>query len=346
MPDTYFLGANTPLGFHSEYDTLQRDPRIRRLRILKGGSGCGKSTLMKTVAARAEAEGYRVERIPCSSDPDSLDGAVIPALGAALVDGTAPHVVEPLLCGCGANYVNLGVCYREDVLEKAAGELRELKAANAACYVPAYACLRAAGAMRDCLRSQAPTQPAPFREALLRRLREFCSAPGRGRGGVRRICLSAVTPKGLLTLPSSAARVLVLEDPFCAGGPLLKELAEGLQRDGADLILAVDPMEPEFPAGVLTGDAAILRSTPLFPVEEGQAAVDLAQGFTPADGAAEESARAALRRLRALAGQAVSHLRRAKEFHDRLEALCRPAVDFDKVDRITERLAEEIFEGR
>ena len=58
MTETYFLGANTPEGFRSEYASLQSDPRIRRLLIVKGGSGCGKSTLMKTLAARAEEYGW------------------------------------------------------------------------------------------------------------------------------------------------------------------------------------------------------------------------------------------------------------------------------------------------
>ena len=91
MVDTCFLGANTPQGFRSEYATLQTDPRIRRLLILKGGPGCGQSTLMKTLAARAEECGWAVERVLCSSDPASLDGVIVPELGLAIVDGTAPH---------------------------------------------------------------------------------------------------------------------------------------------------------------------------------------------------------------------------------------------------------------
>ena len=40
--------------------------------------------------------GETVEYILCSADPDSLDGVVLPRLGAALVDGTAPHGTAPL----------------------------------------------------------------------------------------------------------------------------------------------------------------------------------------------------------------------------------------------------------
>ena len=346
MLDTYFLGANTPLGFHSVYDGLQTDPRIRKLWILKGGSGCGKSTLMKTLARRAEAQGYRVERIPCSGDPDSLDGVVIPALGAAVADGTAPHVTEPLLCGCGANYVNLGLCYREDALEAAGPELRRAKAANAACYRPACAALKAAGAARDYLRTLSPPPEEAAQRAVLDRLRAACPAAGGGGGRLRRVFLSAVTPKGLLRLPVPGRRLLILEDPFCLGGPLLGRLAEQLRGDGFDLILAMDPMEPEVPAGVLAedGSLALLRSTPLFPAGADRTGetVSLAGDGGP-DGAAVKRAREAEAQLRALAAQAVSHLREAKAHHDRLEALYRPAVDFARADRITQRLSAEIF---
>lgn len=346
MLDTYYLGANTPLGFRSFYEGLQEDPRIRRLWILKGGPGCGKSTLMKALARRAEEAGYRTERIPCSSDPDSLDALVIPALGAALADGTAPHVVEPRLCGCGANYVNLGVCYREQAMAELSGELRKVKEENAACYGPAYAALRAAGAIREELQSLAPPPSEDGRRALMGRLRAAC--PAEGSGTVRRVFLSAVTPKGLLSVPVQAGRVIVLEDPFCQGGSLLKELAERLREDGCDLVLAMHPLEPEVPAGLLAGDTAILRGTPLFPVGTSSTAGEAVSTVSEnaLDPETVKSARAAVGQLRALAEQAVSHLRRAKEYHDRLEELCRPAVDFGKVDRITDRLAEEIFEGR
>ena len=40
-------------------------------------------------------EGYDVEFMHCSSDPESLDGLVIPAFKVALIDGTAPHIVDP-----------------------------------------------------------------------------------------------------------------------------------------------------------------------------------------------------------------------------------------------------------
>ncbi len=87
----YFLGANSPQGFYSLYSELIDPAQARAIYILKGGPGCGKSTLMRRVGAALEEAGCTVEYICCSGDPDSLDAVIAPALGVALVDGTAPH---------------------------------------------------------------------------------------------------------------------------------------------------------------------------------------------------------------------------------------------------------------
>mgnify|MGYP001150233811 CR=1 FL=1 len=104
MPNTqYFLGGNTPSGFYSLYHQLSDPARMRALYIIKGGPGSGKSTLMRRVERHVQAAGLETEQVLCSGDPDSLDAVMIPGLGAALVDGTAPQGVVPLvhfgLCG-------------------------------------------------------------------------------------------------------------------------------------------------------------------------------------------------------------------------------------------------------
>ena len=42
-----------------------------------------------------EEAGLETEYILCSGDPDSLDAVVFPDKAAAIVDGTAPHMVVP-----------------------------------------------------------------------------------------------------------------------------------------------------------------------------------------------------------------------------------------------------------
>ena len=348
MIDTCFLGANTPQGFRSEYATLQNDPRIRRLLIIKGGPGCGKSTLMKTLGARAEACGWAVERILCSSDPDSLDGVIVPELGLALTDGTAPHVVEPKLCGCGENYVNLGKSYRETELRALAPAIRAAKAANTACYGPVYSCLRAAASLTEARRGLLGRERirSVTKDALEQLLPE--KLPQRGKQGTkRRVYFSGVTPKGLLTLDLGVERLWAIHDSTGAGSGLLRRIEERFSAAGEDVILGMDPLDPDaVEAVVVPGrDLGWIRVRPFFQgCRQAMLRLDL-------DSALEETLSAeTLDGLQELASletellrQAVGWLRRAKANHDLMEELYRPAVDFAAVTRETEVLCRELF---
>ena len=88
-----FLGGNTPSGFYSLYHQLSDPRQFRAVYIIKSGPGSGKSTLMRRVERHVQAAGLKTEQVLCSGDPDSLDAVMIPELGAALVDGTAPQGV-------------------------------------------------------------------------------------------------------------------------------------------------------------------------------------------------------------------------------------------------------------
>ncbi|MEN6316085.1 MAG: ATPase [Clostridiaceae bacterium] len=89
-----FPGGNTSKGFYSFYQYIISQEDAKRIFILKGGPGVGKSTFMKKIAARMLERGYDAEYMHCSSDNSSLDGIVIPKIGIAMIDGTAPHVVD------------------------------------------------------------------------------------------------------------------------------------------------------------------------------------------------------------------------------------------------------------
>ena len=65
----FYLGALGPHGFCGYFDRLCHEPG-RQMYLIKSGPGCGKSTMMRKIA---EASPFPVQRIHCSSDPDSLD---------------------------------------------------------------------------------------------------------------------------------------------------------------------------------------------------------------------------------------------------------------------------------
>ncbi len=88
----YFAGAFSGNGFTNYLPDAIKD--MQKIYIIKGTPGSGKSTLMKKISASAEECGMATEKIYCSSDPNSLDGVVIPAISFAMIDGTAPHVMD------------------------------------------------------------------------------------------------------------------------------------------------------------------------------------------------------------------------------------------------------------
>ncbi|WP_088033923.1 hypothetical protein [Evansella clarkii] len=88
-----FFGAATAFGPLNFIDELTKG--INKRIIIKGRSGSGKSTLMRKVAQAAEEKQLYVEYYPCGLDPKSLDMVFIPELSFAILDGTAPHVIDP-----------------------------------------------------------------------------------------------------------------------------------------------------------------------------------------------------------------------------------------------------------
>lgn len=102
----FYPGANTCTGFFSLYDSVFAD--VERKYVIKGGPGTGKSTFMKAIGEKLQNQGYDVEFLHCSSDSNSLDGVIIPSLRLGLVDGTAPHVIDPKYPGAIDEIINFG----------------------------------------------------------------------------------------------------------------------------------------------------------------------------------------------------------------------------------------------
>ena len=109
---SFYPGGNTSYGFYSFYDFII-DKDATRIFIIKGGPGVGKSSFMKSIAKTMLEKGFDVEYHNCSSDNNSIDGIVIPALKVALIDGTAPHIVDPKFPGAVDEIVNLGEFWNE-----------------------------------------------------------------------------------------------------------------------------------------------------------------------------------------------------------------------------------------
>jgi Cdc6-like AAA superfamily ATPase len=113
-----FPTGNTSSGFYSFYKYILDQEAARRIICLKGGPGTGKSTLMKTIGKLYSEKGFDIEYHHCSSSNDLLDAIVIKGLNVALLDGTSPHIMDPLTPGAVDEILNLGECWKEEGFEK------------------------------------------------------------------------------------------------------------------------------------------------------------------------------------------------------------------------------------
>ena len=281
----FFLGANAPTGFYSLYDQLIDPASAEDIFILKGGPGCGKSSLMRRVGRAMEEHGLAVEYILCSGDPDSLDAIVIPDLKAAIVDGTAPHIVEPQYPGVVERYVNLGACYDRAALAPLRGEITGCMSGYKGCYARAYRCLSAAAQINEDMRALLHTPSAEAkavkraRGILSREVRKSGSEPGHS---VQRF-LGAVTWRGPLcgydTAYALCGRIYELADTCGLAHVMLTHLAAGVMAAGYDVIVCPSPLAPDRMEHLLVPARSVGFISPTPPPPS--SAPTAASGWTP-----------------------------------------------------------------
>ena len=342
----FFLGANSGRGFQSLFDRFCAPENYRDLLVLKGGPGAGKSTMMRKIGAAMEERGEQVEYLYCSGDPQSLDGVHIPRIKTAIVDGTAPHVVEPRYPGAADRYVNLGRFYDVDALKDRREEIVRHPDACSAAYRRAYRALGAARQMGDSAAALAAEGLDGGK--LLHRTDGIIGRELRGRGAggedVYRF-MGSVTCQGPVWRFESAEalcpRIYQLQDTYGLAAPMLERLHAAARARGFSAVVCPDPEHME-------------RIQHLLLPELGLAFVTSREGMVY-DGGAYRRIRldamiapAHLKRCKthlrfvrrveaALRQEGLDALREAKACHDALEAVYRPHVDFAGVDQCVDQ---------
>lgn len=349
----YFLGANSPHGFYSLYDQLIDPKQANAIYILKGGPGCGKSTLMRRIGARAEEMGEQVEYIHCSGDPDSLDGVVLHGSKTAIVDGTAPHVIEPHYPGVVDSYVNLGDCYDKAALKGIRQEIMDCMVGYKDCYKRAYRCLDASAEIAEDMRSILITQA--LEEKAAKRAHGILSREARntgtGNGQVIQRFLGAITHQGSLTYYTTAdvlcKRIYVLEDSYGLSHLMLTHLLAGFTHSGYDVIACPSPMTPDRLEHLLVPELslAFLSTPPGGPYRKRPYRKIRMDSMADADLIYRNKTRLRFSRKisAALIDEAVESLAQAKAMHDDLEALYNPHVNFELVYHIADELSKTIL---
>ena len=345
----FFLAANSPLGFVSFFDEL-RDPRkVNRLLIVKGGPGCGKSTLMRRLAEGVKGNGV-VERLHCSGDPASLDGVWVPQLKLGVVDGTAPHVVEPVYPGAVETVVNLYDYLDENQLTRNREEILHASEKNREYLRRSSHLIAAAGALTGEIAQI--SQPFLWEEKILRYGKSLAKKwishrlDTPGQLSHRFLTCIAAPSEDFLTqnLPVLCPHAIVLHDRWGSAGRLfLKTLKEEFLQAGYDVIACPCPMAPHTKLEHLylpQLGLGIFTSNEFHPLAIPGAQNIHAQRFLAAEGLEEKKSRIRfqIKAAKTLLEQAGQLIGEAKRWHDQLEKYYIGACDFGKIDQLLREL--------
>lgn len=346
MAYSFFLGANSARGFHSFYDDLIDLKDAEAVYILKGCPGCGKSSLMKRAALAAEKDGLEVEYIHCSSDPSSLDGIIIPKLRKAIVDGTSPHVVEPVFPLAVEQYVDLGKFADTDALHSFKKEITETKENHASYFKHIYRFTECAGAIDDELFDIVISSPVI--EKLHKKAHRIINKEIPKKTGVaksKRRFLSAISPDGYVSLPiDDSLRKYFIEDTFGLGHFILSPILNLAEERGYSCIACFNPLIPERLEHLFIPELNIAfitkskhnNSEDYFKKIKIDAMLDISK---------ENKKRiTALKKVKNdMLDFSFTLLREAKEIHDVLENIYNPHIDFNSLYSFTDDLISEIL---
>ena len=332
---SFFPGSNTCRGFHGFFHELLPREDTQRAYILKGGPGVGKSTLMKRVGAAWEKQGREVTYYHCSGDPDSLDAVV--SDGRMLMDGTAPHVIDPVQPAAADGIVNLGVCLSEQIMAAHREEALKISRDISRCYARAYRYL--AGADAAWSDSAEIYQQAVDHGALCNLRMELQAFFTAGDARTQHLYAQAITCKGVC----SHVQGLVRENMICLDLPfgfdadcILRPLGIYMEARGMGCRAFMQPLCGKRHAHITAGDRAVVTFT-----EPGRETRTL-----PFDESLLRREHDTLAFNRAahdlFLRQAVESLQAAKERHDVLERLYMDAMDYKQLEEISAEVAEKM----
>jgi len=350
MPQ-FFYGAATPKGFRSLFPEIyDTDWRVY---ILKGGPGTGKSTLMKQIADKRSGE--QIVYAPCASDPVSVDAVIFPDSRQCIIDGTAPHILEPEYPGVCEQLVDLGSCWTGEKLRKNKAQILELFSQYKSEHARAGRYINAIGTLlcdnhKLALSAADVAKTGCYAASLARH--EFPKKKIND-GSETKCFLSAVTPDGHIVLEETVHTlcdtVIAVEDDYGAVGKIILGVLRGSALDsGLDIITCLCPLSQTEKIEHLiipSLSLAFCTSNSFHRIKNASRRIH-ARRFTDLKKLSENKQKITFNKktVRELMKCASSCMRNAKKIHDSLEECYKNAMDFKKVDKIKKKLFNEIDE--
>lgn len=351
----YYAGGNTAIGFYSLYDSNLQG--LDRLFILKGGPGTGKSSLMRKIGQNWLENGYDIELLHCSSDNNSIDGVIIPALKVGVVDGTAPHVIEPKAPGAIEEYVNLGQAWNSRQLAQYKSEIVSCTAKISEAFQAAYFIFAQALRIHDeweriYISNMNFVQADRYTEELIEKF--IGEKTLKKNADVKHRFFGAATPNGAVDFIQNITenipkRYFIKGRPGTGKSTLLKKLAAKAEQAGFDVEIYHCGFDPNSLDMVAIRELSIVifdSTAPheYFPERASDEIIDVYKSVvTPGtDEKFASQINDITQRYAAKMAEATSCLVRAKSLHDDLEKFYIRAMDFAKVEQMRQDIDSEI----
>ena len=338
MERHYFAGGNTMDGFTDLYSSVIDRKACKRLYIIKGGSGVGKSTLIKRVAKELKGHVSCIEFFHCSADINSLDGVAFPELNIALVDGTAPHVVEPVFVKASDVNVDLSKYIDGRKLEGKKAELVSIIENKKLCYSRAYTLVKSMGYLyKDAYEAISDDLNV---NGIVDELSDKVLTHGKGK--VRRLFAGAYTAFGEVYLDENLDKIKVvrLNGNKCISARILSLLFTKLKDGNHDLAVFCSPISTDYIYG-LEVDGKVLFTVNDRIVSKEMQEYDVDEKFTLSVDV-KSYTDTLNTHIASLLSTVSDCLTKAKSYHDKLESVYKPCVDFKKIDKETDKLISEI----
>jgi Cdc6-like AAA superfamily ATPase len=351
----YYACANSARGFISFFDDNIKE--LDKLYILKGGPGTGKSTLMKNIGNEWYNRGFDIEYIHCSSDNHSIDGVIIPTLSIGVVDGTAPHIIEPKAPGAIEEYVNLGAAWDSKKLALHKNKILDIKKEIASCYTSAYEYFRNGLNIHDewekiYIDNIDFNKLNDITNSLISKF--FNDKRPERKGSVKNRFFGGATPEGSVDFVTNLTeciekRYFIKGRPGSGKSTMLRKIAQAAEEKGYDVEIYHCGFDPNSLDMVVVRDLniAIFDSTApheYFPNRDSDEIVDVyALAINPGtDEKYKDELDSIISRYKLAVSSGIIQLANAKKLHDDLENIYIDAMDFNKVNKIANDLMESI----
>jgi hypothetical protein len=311
---------------------------------------------MKKTGLDFQEDGYDVEYLHCSSDNDSLDGILIPALGTAMIDGTAPHVVDPAYPGAFDEIINFGQYWKGDSIKAHKSDIMKTTREIGEFFSEGYNYLKAAasiyeGSKKICRKALKEDELKAAVMSLSERIFEEEDGLERtGKPRQRNLFASAITPDGLKNYLDTllvTSRVYEIVSGIGAGEELLLEeirkqaVNKGLYTEAFYCALNPSKLEhliiPEIDTALTTSNRYHSSSAVKCMMVDMLDFLDekVLEGYRDRLSTDSEC-------FNLMLDTAVGRISKAKALHDRLEECYVPYMVFEAIEKMRKHLVQEI----